>query len=685
MKRNVTYLSSLFFAVSSMIGCASTEDADLLATTTKDAEKSIKGASLAVVKASAISATAVANSDWPQGYCAEVKITNNSAAAVLDWTVTLDVGAATISNAWGGVFSGATGLVKVTAPPYGTPIAAGSSISAGFCVTKSTASDAPRVVSAGIIGNEDPWLKGEYRLVSAATDSTLTLGGDGRFAWQAYTHDDHQIWTLVEAANGYNLRLASNGLCLYDGSPGVGFAACDDLNGRWTIETIVERSASSRGKFRIHPVTSNTTCLLPHPSGPFQGSCAGADWYVDPADSVYVTYVPDNLSATDGTLFTSRFVDLGYTDLGTDATTTSAELLALLERSDITTLYHTGHGYSGGIATDGGALDVSDVTTIRAETAIFATCLTLRPTTWMAKMGDSSKHLLGYSDITWDAPVDDEVVTRFADSLQGGSSYMRAWYLSNDANSGLSDRWVGYVRESAGIVEYSARTNHIPTDATLVSLDGQGKVLASAALLGNRATAKGNLSSALRYRLVSHRAKNVAWTKEASTFLPSTRATESDAIAAAQRWIDTNAAPGDAAFDRAIPIARTTELGSTETVGYSVRFTKSIAGLTVRANGVEPHLTVLVSGREVVGTTEHWATAVAQPPEKAAALLDVAAAVRAAAPNIARRVKGAEPAKLVSAEPCLGKTRDGELVPSYRVLDASGGAIVLDASTGALL
>jgi hypothetical protein len=668
-----------------MIGCASTEDTDFAASSAKDTENSVRTASLAMVKASVISATAVANSDWPTGYCAEVKIANGSTTSVVDWTVTLDIGAATISNSWGAVYSATTGLVKLTAPTYGAPIAAGGSISVGFCVTKSSASDAPRVVSAGIIGNEDPWLKGEYRLVAASTDSTLTLGEDGRFAWQAYGHDDRQLWTLVEAANGYNLRLASNGQCLYDGSPGVGFAPCDNLNGRWTIETLVERSPSTRGQFRIHPVTSNTTCLLPHPSGPFQGACAGADWYIDPSDSVYVTYVPDNLSATDGTLFTSRFVDLGYTDLGTDSTTTSADLLALLERSDITMLYHTGHGYAGGIATDGGGLDVSDVTTIRAENAIFATCLTLRPTTWMAKMGDSSKHLLGYSDITWDAPVDDEVVTRFADSLQSGSSYMRAWYLSNDANSGLSNRWVGYVREAAGIVEYSARTSNIPTDATLVSLDGQGKVQASAALLANRATAKGNLTGSLRYRLVSQPKKDAAWSKTAATFLSATPTTESDAISIAQSWVKNNAGPSDAVFDRSIPILRTTELGVSEVVGYSVRFAKVVSGLTVRANGLDPHVTVLVSGHEVVGTTENWATVVAQPVAKAAALLDVGAAVRAAAPAIARRVKGAEPAKLVSAEPCLGKTRSDELVPAYRILDASGGAVVLDASTGDLL
>jgi hypothetical protein len=425
--------------------------------------------------------------------------------------------------------------------------------------------------------------------------------------------------------------------------------------------------------------------LLPHASGPFQGSCEGADWYIDPSDSVYVTYVPDNLSATDGTLFTSRFVDLGYSDLGTDPTTTTDELLALLERSDITMLYHTGHGSPGSIATDDGSLNVTNVTTIRAENAIFATCLTLQPTSWIAKMGATAKHLLGYSKITWDAPTDDAVVTRFADALKDGSSYMRAWYLSNDADSDLSDRWVGYVRESNGIVEYSARTNSIPTDATLVSLDSQGKVQASAALLANRATAKGTLQSSLRYRVVSQTNKAAQWAKDKATFLPSVATTEADAIAVAQGWLKSSGAPKDAFFDRAIPILRTTELGATEIAGYSVRFTKSVAGLTVRANGVEPHVTVLVSGHEVVGTTEDWATVVAGSAAKTAALLDVGAAVRAAAPAIARRVKRAEPAKLVAAEPCLGKTRAGELVPAYRVLETSGSAFVLDASTGDLL
>jgi hypothetical protein len=261
---------------------------------------------------------------------------------------------------------------------------------------------------------------------------------------------------------------------------------------------------------------------------------------------------------------------------------------------------------------------------------------------------------------------------------------MHAWFSANAAIEGLSDRWIGYVREQDAIVEYSARAETNPPKVQdLVTLGSSGKVKAAASLLSKYAQPK---LSATHYRLASGKRNAKSLRSNSAAFLPGQLTDEFDAIGAAREWLSNNQGPADATFDRATAVERTDAQGVTSIVGYAVRFIKSVNGFAVRANGVAPHVTLLVSGNTVVSSISEWADATATVATKASVSLDLGTALTRAATEISRVIKSDAVVQLVAAEPCLGKSRNGnELVPAYRVLDASGGAFVIDAATGNLL
>jgi poly(hydroxyalkanoate) depolymerase family esterase len=70
-------------------------------------------------------------SQWSTGFVATIRITAGS-AAITGWRLTLTLPNATITNAWNGLFTGATGTIVIVNMPYNGTLAAGQATDIGF-------------------------------------------------------------------------------------------------------------------------------------------------------------------------------------------------------------------------------------------------------------------------------------------------------------------------------------------------------------------------------------------------------------------------------------------------------------------------------------------------------------------------------------------------------------------------
>lgn len=89
--------------------------------------------------------------DWGQGYCASLRVSNGSPQATTDWEVTLDLGDSTLTENWDSVFSGGTGIVSV-GPEHDWQFAVPSGMTkgyTGFCALRGpTGQVLPTIVDA---------------------------------------------------------------------------------------------------------------------------------------------------------------------------------------------------------------------------------------------------------------------------------------------------------------------------------------------------------------------------------------------------------------------------------------------------------------------------------------------------------------------------------------------------------
>ncbi|AUX29269.1 hypothetical protein SOCE836_013570 [Sorangium cellulosum] len=84
--------------------------------------------------ANGISADLVIDSQWGQGYCASITVSNQHATATTGtWSVGLDVGAGAIFSSWNGTFSGSSGQITVTPQGSNAAIPASGNVQLGFC------------------------------------------------------------------------------------------------------------------------------------------------------------------------------------------------------------------------------------------------------------------------------------------------------------------------------------------------------------------------------------------------------------------------------------------------------------------------------------------------------------------------------------------------------------------------
>ncbi len=406
--------------------------------------------------------------------------------------------------------------------------------------------------------------------------------------------------------------------------------------------------------------------------------------------SFIVTLVNDGLDPTDGEMMRAGLTDLGYAEEVWDRDVSSSELTSYLQ-TNVTLLYHTGHGNTGAVMTSSGSINTGSAT-IAVENTIFATCLTLSDTGWKNAFGPTAKNVMGYTEVSYDGP-DDDIVESYLDELGNGRSHLQSWYLSNSASSWLGDRWCAYSREGSSIVEYSARSGNNPatqTSGQLVPLPGAPDLRIAPALL--TAEVDANVSFVPIAIAGSTERRSFAEAGELNDWLTPTSLSEADAVLVAERYLGVDL-PTDSYLDEVVDIesAPADEYGPPAVVGYSIRFAREVAGLPVRGMRVADSITVLVASGQVVAVTSYW-------PDLAVSkqslpwrddLLSPGQAIELAAPAISRILKAGVKLDIVQARPVYGTlgpyASATELVPAYDLASASGEHFIVDAATGALL
>lgn len=411
-----------------------------------------------------------------------------------------------------------------------------------------------------------------------------------------------------------------------------------------------------------------------------------ADCSTTTQDTYVVTAVRDDLDNTDMDLMATGLRNLGMTQTAQNTNVSTSALTGYLSQ-ELTVLYHTGHGESGEVLTSNGSIHYNQVT-INVHHTVFATCLTLARS-WAQAFGDTAQTILGYTDVSYDY-TDDEVAEDFLDELGRGKGYMEAWYLANDSQWWLSDRWAGYVREGSSIVEYSARRNNYPTastkqlDPTLRQVGRSGRLWIAESLLSDRRRFEpAQQVVADPQAIPAGQLMPGGW-----SLLTAGPITPDQAVNLAETFADSQfgGPDPDAMLADVIPVISRTESGEETTVGYMVRYARMLDGLPIRGNRTADHLILLVGPQGVVAWSRYWPALDVAPALTADAgtILSVGEAISLAADRISMSVKGE--IQLLDARPVYGtrgpNASSFDLVPAYELIDHAGGAVVIDARTG---
>jgi mannose/cellobiose epimerase-like protein (N-acyl-D-glucosamine 2-epimerase family) len=95
-----------------------------------------------------LSATIKQTSSWGAGYCANIDITNNGAAAASTWTVVLELNQANMYTSWNGNFSGSSSRKTVTPVVWNATVNPGATLQAfGYCANTTGPNATPQVIS----------------------------------------------------------------------------------------------------------------------------------------------------------------------------------------------------------------------------------------------------------------------------------------------------------------------------------------------------------------------------------------------------------------------------------------------------------------------------------------------------------------------------------------------------------
>ncbi len=87
-------------------------------------------------------------SDWQDGFCMTLQVTNPGSTSIRDWQMTFQMNQAAIKNSWNGNFKSQDSQYVVTPLDWGRVIEPGQSRELGFCANKLGSDYQPRQVSA---------------------------------------------------------------------------------------------------------------------------------------------------------------------------------------------------------------------------------------------------------------------------------------------------------------------------------------------------------------------------------------------------------------------------------------------------------------------------------------------------------------------------------------------------------
>ncbi len=93
-------------------------------------------------------ATLTITSDWATGYCADVHVKNGGTAVIGGWSVIVDAGTSTLSQAWNVTVARQGSIYTATPVDWNRPIAPGGEADWGFCANKGADGGKARVVRA---------------------------------------------------------------------------------------------------------------------------------------------------------------------------------------------------------------------------------------------------------------------------------------------------------------------------------------------------------------------------------------------------------------------------------------------------------------------------------------------------------------------------------------------------------
>ncbi len=368
---------------------------------------------------------------------------------------------------------------------------------------------------------------------------------------------------------------------------------------------------------------------------------------------------------------------------------TPTELSAVLAKP-LDLLYHTGHGESGQLLTDGGNVTLSTLK-INVKNAILATCTTLADTSLKSSMGPTAEVLMGYTDSSFD-DLDNLVAEEYVKEIEGGKKHLQAWYLANITHNRLADRWISYAREPKNnslVVEYSARSNQVPKAALSVdwlTLKGAEIVRVASSLMDAPA---GFVKAPAIVDILEQETVQTEFFRDGFPTESVGALTAAQASAIAEKWLlQRDLFPEDAVLDQTIPL-RSDDGSGPETVGYVLIYGRKLDGLSIKSNRVSPHIAVAVDSETVFSVSRYWPRLAASKGSTAepTAFLPLGEAISRSAGRIASVLKG-KPLDLLESHPVYGiRTSAGgeKLVPAYALTGTNGATFVVDAVTGDLL
>ncbi|MDD5091221.1 MAG: DUF6345 domain-containing protein [Candidatus Wallbacteria bacterium] len=397
--------------------------------------------------------------------------------------------------------------------------------------------------------------------------------------------------------------------------------------------------------------------------------------------------------------------------------------------SEVGFLYFTGHGSNGTAHFLNGQLSSTEFSGKNVTHMMFASCLTVQPL-WKSHgcFDNGTKTVLGYHKVSYDAPVDDDIVGKFIgnitnlDPLGDPGKFVEAWKKANTSYSAdMGSRWSAAVKGQY----FSAGTSDDSSDDTsedewwddwfgAASSDSanqtrlQNPVFIEPEVCYSFQASKANQAVSLVQVTGSPSGKSIrlnsgrAATKSSSSaangaYIEFPDSIEPVAFSAQEAYgrileflaVNSQELPSDAELFRTVPIYLEDESGARTIINFYLIFKRVIDGrLAAGASG--DGISFLVGSEGVISCTWLWRDIDIQGPDKAENRLDPVAALTNASSEISRITKGTDTVHIVACSagyfsPSYKQGGTVAYVPCWHFLTADGYIFHADMKTGKLL